>query len=47
MVVILFLGGVQLLFIGVLGEYMGRTFNEVKRRPLYFVGELLRIETPK
>jgi len=46
MVVILFLGGVQLLFIGVLGEYMGRTFNEVKRRPLYFVGELLRIESP-
>lgn len=45
MVVILFLGGVQLLFIGVLGEYLGRTFNEVKRRPLYFVGELLRVET--
>ena len=46
MVVILFLGGVQLLFIGVLGEYLGRTFNEVKRRPLYFVGELLRVEDP-
>jgi polyisoprenyl-phosphate glycosyltransferase len=42
MVTILFLGGVQLLSIGVLGEYLGRTFNEAKRRPLYFVGELLR-----
>ncbi len=46
MVVILFLGGVQLLFIGVLGEYVGRTFNEVKGRPLYFVGELLREDEP-
>jgi hypothetical protein len=44
MVTILFLGGVQLLSIGVLGEYLGRTFNEAKRRPLYFVGELLRRE---
>ena len=44
MVVILFLGGVQLLSIGVLGEYLGRTFNESKGRPLYFVGELLRAD---
>lgn len=36
MVVVLFLGGVQLLFIGVMGEYLGRLFNEAKRRPLYF-----------
>ncbi len=35
--VITFLGGLQLLAIGVLGEYVGRTFLEAKRRPLYLV----------
>jgi glycosyltransferase involved in cell wall biosynthesis len=37
MVTILFLGGIQLVCIGILGEYLGRTFNETKQRPLYFV----------
>ncbi|MBK0421644.1 glycosyltransferase family 2 protein [Leucobacter sp. CSA2] len=39
MVVILFLGGVQLLSVGVIGEYIGRIFNESKNRPLYLIGQ--------
>lgn len=38
-VVVLFLGGIQLLCIGILGEYIGRIFNETKRRPSYLVRE--------
>lgn len=37
--VVLFLGGVQLTAIGILGEYLGRVFNETKGRPLYFLNE--------
>ena len=37
MVVILFLGGLQLLAIGIVGEYLGRMFVESKQRPIYLL----------
>ena len=40
-VIILMLGGAQLVAIGILGEYLGRIFNETKHRPLYFINEYL------
>ena len=40
-IALLFLGGVQFVLIGILGEYLGRIYAEVKRRPLYLVKERL------
>jgi glycosyltransferase involved in cell wall biosynthesis len=39
-VVVLFLGGIQLMVLGVIGEYLGRVFNETKARPLYFATDI-------
>ena len=41
---VLFLGGVQLMSIGILGEYIGRIYDEVKRRPLYLIQKVHQIE---
>ena len=46
MVAVMFFSGVQLLSLGIIGEYVGRIFTEVKRRPLYVVATEVGFEAP-
>ena len=43
--VVTFVSGVNLVFLGIMGEYVGRVYEEVKGRPLYIISQLIRHES--
>jgi glycosyltransferase involved in cell wall biosynthesis len=45
LVAVLFLGGIQLIFLGIIGEYLGRIYDEVRARPLYLVKDQWGLKT--
>lgn len=47
LVAVLFMGGIQLVSLGIIGEYVGRIYREVKHRPIYIASEMLGVDKPR